>query len=352
MANRLLHDSSDRHMKTYTSCSWVERFDERCHAERVVASIEADPYYVYPESAELFSVLERLIWHQDEPFTSTSMFAQWCLFKQIAESGVKVVLDGQGADEQLAGYPSFFPYYHIGLLSGGHPIQFRKEVENARELHGIDTIPIIKNIIFHHLTRRLSRIRQRLLPSKVTHPWLNLAQLEPQFDAIPSPMTISTAIMQELSLIQILSTSIPMLLHWEDRDSMAHSVESRVPFLDYRLVEFLLALPPSYKISEGVTKRVLRSAMASLLPREIMERKDKMGFLTAEEIWVKEKPDTFKILLEEAISHAGGILSKEALQGLDAMTHGNRQYDSAVWRMICFGHWMKVFHVRIASGSA
>jgi len=143
-----------------------------------------------------------------------------------------------------------------------------------------------------------------------------------------------------------------MLLHWEDRDSMAHSVESRVPFLDYRLVEFLLALPPSYKISEGVTKRILRSAMASLLPREIMERKDKMGFLTAEETWVKEKSETFRILLEEAIFRAGGILLKETLNDLDAVIRGDRPYDAAIWRMICFGHWMKVFNVKISSGSA
>jgi asparagine synthase (glutamine-hydrolysing) len=353
MADRLLHDDSDLRLKTFTACSWVERFDERCHAERVVESVGADPHYIYPDSAGLCADLERLIWHQDEPFTSTSMFAQWSLFKEIAESGVKVVLDGQGADEQLAGYPSFFPYYHIGLLLGGHPIQFRKELEKARELHGIDTIPTIKNILVHHWTRALSRLRQRLSPRKVDHPWLNLAILEPQLDAIPSPKTMDGAVLQELSLIQILSTSIPMLLHWEDRDSMAHSVESRVPFLDYRLVEFLLALPPSFKISGGVTKRVLRSAMTSLLPREIAERRDKMGFLTAEEIWVTEgSPETFRTLLEDAIANARGVLATGALDDLDAMIRGDRPYDPAVWRMICFGNWMNLFRVRIASGSA
>jgi asparagine synthase (glutamine-hydrolysing) len=141
-----------------------------------------------------------------------------------------------------------------------------------------------------------------------------------------------------------------MLLHWEDRDSMAHSVESRLPFLDYRLVEFVIGLPAEFKLWDGTTKRVLRAAMHGILPEKVRNRMDKMGFVTPEEVWIREEaPDLFRAELRHAIDASQGIITSKALDRLEAVIAGKEEFSFLVWRMISFGRWMERFGVRLAS---
>ncbi len=117
-----------------------------------------------------------------------------------------------------------------------------------------------------------------------------------------------TASVQRNCLAELASTSLPKLLHWEDRNSMAHSVEARVPFLDHRVVEMAMGFPEEYRISGGVTKRVLRQAMKGLLPEAVRTRKDKLGFVTAEEHWAKGPlREQFLKHTREALDLAGGV---------------------------------------------
>ena len=137
-----------------------------------------------------------------------------------------------------------------------------------------------------------------------------------------------------------------MLLHWEDRNSMAHEIESRVPFLDYRLVEFTTGLPDHFKISQGVTKSVLREGMKGLVPDGVLQRRDKMGFVTPEEVWAREKGgEEFRSRLGEAVMACQGIVDAGAARGLEAGLTGAAPYDSAVWRIICLGAWVRLFNV-------
>ena len=127
---------------------------------------------------------------------------------------------------------------------------------------------------------------------------------------------------------------------------MAHSVESRVPFLDYRLVEFVLGLPDDLKIAGATTKRVLREAMRGVLPEKIRIRTDKIGFATAEEAWVRrESPEAFRAMLRDAMEASSGVLSPKALDFLDEVIEGRRAFSFVPWRMISFGAWMKRFDV-------
>jgi asparagine synthase (glutamine-hydrolysing) len=128
---------------------------------------------------------------------------------------------------------------------------------------------------------------------------------------------------------------------------MAHSIEARVPFLDYRLVEFVLGLPDDYKIKNGITKYVLREGMRDTLPERICNRMDKLGFVTPEEVWVRERnPDGFRRALREAIEVSAGILNGRALSFLEDVIDGKRPFNFMIWRWISFGNWMKVFGVR------
>ena len=121
--------------------------------------------------------------------------------------------------------------------------------------------------------------------------WLGIGALAAQ----PRALLETHRTLNSLSYAQVVDTNLPKLLHWEDRNSMAHSIESRVPFLDYRLVEFALGLPDEFKLSEGITKRVMREGMEGILPEPIRTRMDKKGFVTPEAIWLRERqPEAFR----------------------------------------------------------
>jgi asparagine synthase (glutamine-hydrolysing) len=176
--------------------------------------------------------------------------------------------------------------------------------------------------------------------------WLDMGLLgATPVDALASRGT-ATASLRALSHTQLTATNLQMLLHWEDRDSMAHSIESRVPFLDYRLVEFVLGLPDRYKISGGVTKRVLRESMKGLLPEPVRTRMDKMGFVTPEESWVRrEAPDRFRRAVREAVEGSRGVLRPSALDRLERMIDGREPFEFFAWRVVSFGAWMRAFGV-------
>jgi asparagine synthase (glutamine-hydrolysing) len=155
---------------------------------------------------------------------------------------------------------------------------------------------------------------------------------------------------RSLSHAQLTALNLPMLLHWEDRDSMAHSVEARLPFLDYRLVEFCLGLPEDYKLSDGWTKRVLREGMRGRLPERVRLRRDKLGFATAEETWMRgERQPAFRRLLDDAVAASGGILTPAARAKAGRILTGEERFSFLAWRFISFGRWVQRFNVQLAA---
>ena len=183
---------------------------------------------------------------------------------------------------------------------------------------------------------------------KYSHSWLNINKLRyvAQNPALKNGENKSS--ISDTSYAQLIYNHLPMLLHWEDRNSMAHSIESRVPFLDYRLVEFNCALPDNYKIEYGVTKKVLRDGLASTLPKEIKNRMSKLGFVTPEEIWISDNPKLFRQLLEDSLESSQGVFNqKEVIHIFEEVISGKRKFDFWLWRVINFGQWMKLFKVQL-----
>ena len=144
-----------------------------------------------------------------------------------------------------------------------------------------------------------------------------------------------------------MGANLQMLLHWEDRDSMAHSIESRVPFLDYRLVEFVLGLPDEFKLAGGMTKKVLREAMRGVLPDEIRTRVDKLGFVTPEEVWVRERmPDSFRKKIEQTLEVAEECFNPDAVRlEFNDILEGQKNFSFWPWRVVNFGEWVQCFGV-------
>ncbi|MBK8196765.1 MAG: hypothetical protein IPK75_00230 [Acidobacteria bacterium] len=156
----------------------------------------------------------------------------------------------------------------------------------------------------------------------------------------PKPRTLG-----EYCVILTRALNLPMLLRYEDRNSMAHGVEARVPFLDHRLIEFCLQLGDQHKISGGDTKRVLRRAMEGLLPRSVQQRRDKIGFATPEEIWFRG-PLRAQISagVEATLRNYPDLFNAAAVrQHTSEMLSGTRPFDFSVWRIYLFGRWGDMF---------
>jgi len=177
-------------------------------------------------------------------------------------------------------------------------------------------------------------INTQKLNLEPVHPYLSINR---NFRTVP-----------EVSEYLTFYSSLPKYLHWEDRNSMAHSVEARVPFLDHRLVEFAYNLPDDYLDRDVDTKRVLREAMKGMLPEIIRTRRDKMGFTTPEELWVKiENPAWFKRKLKNAIEISNGIIKEDVLNYFENIVSGRFEFDYAYWRIILFSEWIQKFQVTL-----
>jgi len=311
------------------------KFDEWQYAQQVVRITGATSVSVWPTSAQLVSDLDSLLWHMDEPFGSTSMFSQWCVFRGAAEVGLKVMLDGQGSDEQLAGYGGNETALYTGLLRGAKMLRLASEVNAYRRHHG--SLPIAHLILS---LRNLMPGIDALLPKRVrvapnAPPWLILRELN---DGDIPPIDLRDALRR-----QTLETSLPVLLRYEDRNSMAWSIESRVPFLDYRLVEFLAGLPDEMKFRRGVTKVVLRRAMTGVLPEAVRDRRDKMGFVTPEQTWLSELPaNCVREQVHAVIDTAPNMLDAGlVMRQVDDIMMAREPFSFLPWRFICLGRWLR-----------
>jgi len=335
-------------LKTFSYCSGVTGLDEKEFIEILANYYNIDSHYTYASNEKLFEVLDDLVWFQDEPFCSTSIYAQWNVFKLSAENGVKVLLDGQGGDELLCGYGWFFIVLYAELLKKFQLITLWREIRMGKELHSYNCLFVLRNMANVFLPRAIRRkLKNWFGTESLTPRWMNLGIL----NAKPTDMNLETNIIttsiKELSRSQLTASNLPMLLHWEDRNSMAHSVESRVPFLDYRLVEFVLGLRNSYIISGGITKRLLRVGMKDILPPKIHMRMDKIGFETPEELWIRESNQEFIQAFQQSIEVSQGIIRPSALNILKEFLDDRRPYSSLIWRLICFGSWVKRFGVSL-----
>lgn len=316
--------------------------DESRYIDIVLNERKIEGFFVNPSPEELWRIQNKLIWHQDEPFLSTSIYAQWCVFQKARENNLTVMMDGQGADELLAGYKRFFLPFYSQLFTSMHWGILSDELKYGKEYHGYTWQTVAKGILKSSLpTGMMSRIQKSKSSNGIAE-WYSVDRLGanremPRYLGDERPKNLG-----ELSDQLFFYNNMPMLLRYEDRNSMAHSIESRLPFLDYRLVEFSQSLPDNYKINKGKTKAVLRNAMQGIIPEQIQNRMDKIGFETPEDKWEKEHSAEFRKMIEKSIERTNGIINSNAIEYFDrAISRG--KLDFTIWRMINFGMWYDMF---------
>lgn len=331
--------------KVISSCFHEKKYDEQEYIDEVVKKADIDIHKVYPKFEDLFNELEKITWHQDEPFGSTSIFAQWNVFRTANEEKIKVMLDGQGADEVFCGYNGFYSAYLGEMIRKCKWITWIKEVNSLKKYYYVKTSDIIKMSVKYLLPNTI-KAKLKIKFNKGCIGWvhmdtgyykkyLNRLYKQPIRD------------LKSYSYNQLLLESLPKLLHYEDRDSMAFSIEARVPFLDRQLVEYVINLPSKEKIHNSITKYCLREAMKEILPEKVKERRDKMGFVTPEEVWIRENKELFRAEFIDACKRLNKIIDTDkALKWFDELIASGRKIDFTIWRVISAGYWVKVFNVQ------
>ncbi len=297
--NRLLFTSEQpdqaavaNQQKTFSACYRdFPQYDERSYIRAVLAQTGAAENFVFPDGKELFTELEDFVWHHDEPVSSSSTYAQWCVFRAAHEQGMKVMLDGQGADETVSGYHGAYPPFFLDLIRRLHWRQFWQELALYRGYHGYSMMGTMKNIFASWFRSALPGVLYQPLASYYLQ-----KQRHPFFMVQPSPTSVEERVprvwrkrgaLPEYLYRLTTGSSLQSLLRYEDRNSMAFSIEARVPFLDYRLVEFAFSLPEQYKVHNGLTKAFIREGMIGVIPEQVRSRVDKVGFATPEGQWLR-----------------------------------------------------------------
>ncbi len=351
VANRILRErNADTLQKTFSAATTNKRLDESEFINEVISFTGTEGHFVYPSSDRLIHEIDSLVWTQDQPFSTTSVFAQWNVFKLGAENQVKVMLDGQGADELLAGYP--FPYsssHLASLLKRFRFTRFYRELNGTVRIHKISPMALFLFSLYKSMPNLFNSPLQWLTNRKNhVSRWFNVKKLKNLYPDIKHCLDHDYVSIKGLSFEQISWANLSMLLRFEDRNSMAHSIESRLPFLDYRLVEFAYGLRDEHKLSMGVTKRVLREGMKEILPEKINLRMDKIGFETPEEHWLRhEDPEFFRDEVKQAIEISQGIIRPSSIDLLERMIDGKEAFSFLPWRWISLSQWINKFNVKI-----
>lgn len=339
--NRILHklDKTD-FQKTFSSCSIYDEFNEKKWVDIVKDEFSLNSFYCYPTIANLEDDLKKLIYSLDEPSQSMSAFLGNKVFELAKKENVKVLINGQGADEILGGYGQFINIKLLESLKGFKFRSFCNDIIQINKNRHIGIFNIFKGLFIHLIKFnrfkvgkfKFVNISDKIINS-YTHP-LNLKE-----DSIYSQKSLIN--------YHLFQNALPRYLRWEDRNSMAHNIEARVPFLDHRLVDFSATLPVKFLERNGLSKNIIRTALSIYLPLKIKNRKDKKGFITPEEKWLKyENPMLFRDLLLKSVEYSNGFINKEIINYFDDVVDGREKFDYTYWRYIQFGFWMKRFKVK------
>ena len=322
--------------------------DESTYVCAVVAATGVEATRATPTSADLLTELPALVRHQDEPFPSAGVYSQWRVMALAREAGVPVLLDGQGADEVLAGY-----HYHYGpyLASVAAERGLAAALGEARRAREATRRPwsFFLGLLAYHAVPLPSGVRARAVARQATQGRVPPHLLAPDWGADGKSSNAErhqprNSLRAELRA-GILKTSLPALLRYEDRNSMAFSVEARTPFLDYRLVERAQALPSSDLIRRGWTKAILREAMEGIVPESVLWRRDKLGFATPEVRWLREIAPRVREWLGPG-SLLGPRLKASALGAWLAGSDAELARRPGLWRLVSAELWLR--HVESA----
>ncbi len=334
-------------LKLFTLTFPNQSIDESKWAKYVVDQTQAEWHCVTPTASDLLRDLSDLNYAQDIPVCSTGTYGQFQLMRKAKESGIKVILDGQGGDELFGGYLSHSIVYWKELLKHGKIGHLYAELSadgnfsfNLKQLFRDLTKREFSSLIPISLQQSFYKSyfkQNEFLKDSVIKEYLHGGGMSSELDVSRSG-SLNEALLKDFT-----DTRLKMYLKYEDRSSMWHSLEARTPFADdHRLVEYVFNIPGAYKIHKGVNKHLLREAAKAYLPIPIKNRKDKLGFVTPIDQWMKEiKKEGMDFFDNSLADYMDVNKIKQNPEKFFSMT--NHADGVRVFRMLSFALWKKLF---------
>lgn len=314
-----------------------KELDEFHYANLVAQKKNIELNVITPEYEDFASSMDEVVYTQEEPFVSPSIFMQYFVMKKAKEVGCKVMLDGQGGDETLLGYEKYYPSVLIEKWKESGSWDFYEALRHASDNNTrLRPMHILKYFLgmFSWRLRLLGHWSQaRMIKSKY---------LRGNFWYLKSLSESVTTSAFELQKMEIFHTNLPSLLRYEDKNSMRHSIEARLPFLDYLFVEHNLNLPSDIKINRGWSKYILRKFLSGRLPDELVWRKKKLGFVAPEKTWLRKHEVTMKRELQNSLIINRICKDPETI----GLTSG-----SIFWRLYNVAVWERVYGVKLGEVS-
>ena len=316
-------------LRTFSAVFDGDPIDEQEYILPVLEVSGAASEFVRPESGELFEDLPLVVWHQDEPMVSSGPYAQYRVM-QLAQGKAKVLLDGQGGDELIAGY---VPYQYVYLRQLAAERKFDVLARESRAARDVLT-PIVK--------AKLADRRRSVDPALFCRPLLG----DPSKSAAARAADHRDRNNLKKRLAQDLTQySLPSLLRYEDRNSMAWSIESRPPFLDQELVELALGLPEDAIIRDGWSRWILREALKGVIPDKVRLRRKKIGFTTPEIRWLRRERAIVQGILRSPSFCARPYWDGPSIaRAFHAVCEGELEESPLFWRVLNAEAWLRVFH--------
>ncbi|MBS1509679.1 MAG: asparagine synthase (glutamine-hydrolyzing) [Bacteroidetes bacterium] len=322
-------------MKTFSAVFPGFEKDESVYIDALTASLGIKNFKVLPDVMGFINDFEKLCYYHEEPFQSSSIYAQYKVFELAQQQQVKVLLDGQGADETLAGYQRYIQWFLQETLSR-NKIGAAQQERAALKKNGVPFNWGIKNYFAAFMPMHAAMMLEKNEYAKTihqpdVHPDFIRLQRGKEWEGIHKPVVTK---LNDILHYNTFEHGLEELLRYADRNSMAHGREVRLPFLDHKLVEFIFSLPSSFKIHDGWTKWILRKAMEKKLPANITWRKDKVGFEPPQQQWMENTTLQEYVHAAKKTLVDAHILKPAVLQKKIApkAAHADANYD---WRYLC-----------------
>ncbi|WP_297046640.1 asparagine synthase (glutamine-hydrolyzing) [uncultured Desulfovibrio sp.] len=344
------HLEPDTDLHTFSFIAAGTDVSEERWATLVAENMRAIRHTVTVEPAELTRDLDALIVAQGEPFASTSIYAQYRVFQLARECGITVTLDGQGADELLAGYYGYPGPRMAGLLRHGQLLRAMKNFRAHQNWPDRTAAYLLRQIAREFTPRWLTPLALRCIGRSAVPRWLDAQALRQCHirlvrEDMRKRLYASGSLLKRTLATELVWERLPHLLRHGDRNSMAHSIESRVPFLTREMAEFCMSLPEHYLVDDhGCTKSIFRHAMRGIVPDAILDRRDKIGFATPERQWLKILAPWVDATLSQAEDVPFLRLDMARREWRDILT-GRRHFGWQVWRWLCYARWVQLFAV-------
>jgi asparagine synthase (glutamine-hydrolysing) len=315
---------------------------ERSFVEAVTRAFPLRAAAVSPDGRDLFGTLASIVWHNDEPSTSVGQYSQWHVMRLARDHGVKVLLNGQGGDEILAGYERYVTTHTRERMLRGDLVGAARSLAGEARMRGGGLRGGLKRVVYPITPRPLREGYRRMLGGRT----IAADFLTPELLAAAGEVSEDFRSLRDHLATDLTALSVPALVHAEDRCSMAFSREIRLPFLDHRLVELMFRMPSRMKIRGGVTKHVLRQVMAREgLPAPVASRQDKKGYPTPMGRWLRTSAldETRALLGSDSFRNRGLLDVPRALATLEEHASGAADHTALLWRWINVELWFRRF---------